>query len=747
MNISIPIHKGLMKVLSLVLCICLSISYAQEYPKVGLVLSGGGAKGFAHIGVLKELEKANVKIDYIGGTSMGAIIGGMYAAGYSPEQIEALILEIDFLTVIQDNIPRKQTPYFEKVFSGKTAFTLPVNKGNIGLPLGLSKGQNVLNLLTEILAPVDDISDFSQLPIPFFCIGTDIETGEEILLEKGALPLALRASASFPTLLNPVEINGELIVDGGVANNFPVDKMKEKGVEIVIGVNVEGTLLQKDELTSVTALLSQIVNFQMYRRSEEQVEQLDVHIHPDISEYSVVSFDKKEAILKEGKRKAKEFRNIFLEIAKKQKNEKLPKGLIQTTSKHRKFLIDRIILKGNINYTQDYLLRKLRLKQGDSVSYNEISDKINSLTATNNFQRIDYSLEKSYEGKKLLITVKEKENKKFLSFGLHYDNLYKTGVLLNYKQKNLFFKSDVLSLDLVIGDNIRYDLAYLIDNGYLVSLGLTSRYNSFDTQVLYNQNNFNKISVAYRDFTNKAYVQTTLSNTLAFGVGIELKTLSISSDTFLVNNEDTLFEESVYVNPYAFLHIDTHDKSILPTKGFSLNTKFRWFLLSNRNQSLNNLAPGSVGFNQYSQIDGQLSFAKTFWEQLTFQFISEAGFTLGEEDSEIFDYRLGGYNQNYINNFISFYGYDVSEFSNQSFLKSEFHFRYRLFEKHYLGVLANYSRIGNNVLSGVKLLKDVKSGYAVGYSIETLVGPIELKYAWSPDHNDRFLYFNLGFWF
>ena len=735
------------KILTLVFSVWLLVGFSQDRPKVGLVLSGGGAKGFAHIGVLKELERANVKIDYIGGTSMGAIIGGMYAAGYSADQIEAVIRDIDFLSVIQDNVPREEAPYFEKVFLGKTAVTLPVKNGNIGLPLGLSKGQNVLNLLTEILSPVDETSDFSELPIPFFCIGTDIETGQEVVLEDASLPLALRASASFPTLLNPVEVNGRLIVDGGVANNFPVDRMKEKGMDIIIGVNVQGTLLQRDELTSVASLLSQIVNFQMYRKSDEQVEKLDVHIHPDINEYTVVSFDDKDAILKEGERTAKQFRSVFLEIAKKQGNRKIVSHSIKSKPRNKRFLIDRIILRGNKNYTQDYVLGKLRLKEGDSVSYKEISQKINALTATKSFQRVDYSLEKSFEGRKLNITVKENDIKTFLSFGLHYDNLYKTGVLLNYNHKKMFFKNDELSFDVVVGDKIRYDLEYLIDNGYLLSFGVSSRYNSFNSGVLFNENNLNKINVAYRDFTNKFYLQTTFSKKTAFGAGIELKSLKVSSDTFLTNDEETIFDQSVYFNPYAFLHVDTHDKSALPTKGFSISTKFRWFLLSNRNEGLNDFAPGSIGFNQYSQIDGRLSFAKTFWDKLTFQFISEAGFTLGEEDSEIFDYRLGGYNQNYINNFISFYGYDISSLSDQSFLKSEFHFRYKLFEKHHFGVLANYGRIGKNVLNRGELLNEVKSGYAVGYSIETILGPIELKYAWSPDHDDRFWLFNLGFWF
>lgn len=717
---------------------------AQKQPKVGLVLSGGGAKGFAHVGVLKELEKAGVQVDYVGGTSMGAVVGGMYAAGYSAYEIEEIIKEIDFFSILRDNVEREEKPYFEKAYLEKTAVSLPIKKGNIGLPLGLSKGQNVLNFLTELLSPVDSITDFKKLPIPFFCIGTDIETGKEIVFEEGSLPLALRASASFPSLLNPVEVKNRFVIDGGVANNFPVDRMKEKGVDVIIGVNVQGNLLERDELSSIASLLSQIINFQMYEKSDDQVSLLDVHIHPDISEYTVVSFNDKDAIIKEGEKAVKPFSEVLDNIAKLQKNKR-KKTIGIYKNKH--FLIDRIVVKGNKNFTQDYILGKLRLQEGDSVSYQEISKKINTLTATKNFQRVDYSLKNSFRGKKLELVIKENDVQTFLSVGLHYDLLYRSGVLLNYNHKKLLLPNDEFSLDFVVGDNVRYDAQYFVDNGLLASFGFSSRFNSFESDVFFGESNLNKINVRYTDFTNKLFTQTTLNKRTAFGFGAELKMVKITSDTFLTNDEETVFDDTFYFSPIAFLRIDTQDKKQLPTKGVLLDAGFRWFLMSDRDSRLDGFAAGSVGFNQYSQVDGKFSFATTFWNKFTFQNVLEAGFTLGEEDSEMFDYRLGGYNQNFINNFVPFYGYDISSLSDQSFMKSEFHLRYELFKKHYTTVIANYGRVSKNVLQRAELLNEVKSGYAVGYSLETIFGPIELKYSWSPDHDEKFLLFNLGFWF
>ncbi len=717
--------------------------FGQQQPKVGLVLSGGGAKGFAHVGVLKELEKAGVQIDYIGGTSMGAVVGGMYASGYSSSQIEKIIMDIDLLSVIQDNILREDKTYFEKTYFEKAAISLPVKNGNISLPLGLSKGQNILNFLTELLSPVDTIHNFSQLPIPFFCIATNIETGEEVIIEEGSLPLALRASASLPTLLNPVEMNNTLLIDGGVANNFPVDRMKGKKVDIIIGVDVQGTLLERDELSSIASILNQVVNFQVYRESGKQIEKLDIHIRPDIDDYTIVSFNQKEEIIKEGIKTAKSYKDIFKKISEKQKNKK---AVNKIDYKEKYFLIDRIILKGNKNYTQNYILGKLRLKEGDSVSYRDISKKINTLTATRNFQRVSYSLKNSFKGKKLELIIKESEINTFLNFGLHYDLLYKSGVLLNYNHKKLLFINDELSLDFVVGDGIRYDLQYFIDNGYLLSYGLASRFNSFEETVLFDENNLNKINANYRDFTNKIFTLMNINKQATLGVGLEFKNLKIASNTFLTNNEETIFDNSNYVNSFGFLRVDNYDKSIFPSKGFLVDFNFRWFMWSDRgNKSAN--SSSNLEFNQYSQIDGKFSFATTFWDKFTFQNTYQAGFTLGKEDSEIFDYRMGGYNKNYINNFIPFYGYDISSLVNQSFLRSEFNLRYQFIKNNHLNFIANYGKAAENVLKKRELLKEIKPGYAIGYGLETILGPIELKYSWSPKHNEKFWLFNLGFWF
>jgi NTE family protein len=718
------------------------VSFSQKkQPKVGLILSGGGAKGFAHIGILKEIDKAGIQIDYIGGTSMGAIIGGLYAAGFSANQIESIVKETDFTAILRDKLPRSTSPFFEKEYLEKTRITLLMNKGKVGLPKAVSRGQNVLNFLFELLDSTEDLDDFSKLPIPFFCIATDVENGGEVLLEKGSLPLALRASGSFPTLLDPVVLDDKLLVDGGIANNFPVSIMKSKGIDIIIGVDVEGKLYEKEKLTSVIAILNQIVSYQMYRKSSEEKEKLDVYIRPDILKYNVVDFDKKDEILKKGEEVAKKYREIFKEIAAKQIIKKKKKPIKINTDKR---YISKINITGNNHYTRAYVLGKLTIKLGDSVSRQEISKKIHLLSATKNYDRIEYQLkkkeDKSYH---LNFTLEESKDNATLSLGAHYDFLYKSGVLANYSQKHLFVENDLFSLDVILGDNLKYNLNYFVDNGFYISYGFRSRYNHFRANSKFNSlvsqfPDVGSIDLKYTDITNQLFVQTTFDRKFALGLGLEQKHLKASTETITNNNDETIIDNSNYYNVFGYLKLDTYDKKYFVTKGYYADLNFKWYINSS---NYNN------NFTSFAQAKGVLGFATTIADKVTFQLTNEAGFSLNTSDSDVFDFYLGGYNQNYINTFVSLYGYDFAELSDNSFFKSEFKFRYCFTEKHYASFIANYARLDDNVFRNMEVFEGIKSGYALGYSYNSLIGPIEIKYSWSPDSNQNHWLFNLGFWF
>ena len=359
--------------------------------KVGVVLSGGGAKGFAHIAVLKILEEVGVRVDFIGGTSMGAMVGGLYAAGYSPDQLDSIVRTIDFNDILNDKVPRRSKSFVQKEIGEKYALSFPVQNKKVGLPAGLSDGQKVLNLLTKLTQHVNEVNDFSQLPIPFLCVATDLETGESVVMRSGFLPEAMKASGSFPSLLAPVEIDGRLLSDGGIVNNFPVDEVRAMGADIVIGVDIQGSLQEKEQLRSAVRIIEQIVNFQMYEGLDKKYERIELLIKPDMENYSVMSFGSYEGILEEGAKATNLHLDELKEIARKQSG---PKERLKPNNKTSKYYVTGIEVEGNENYTRANILGTLNLKKEDTISYEKLTRSIDNLTATGNFKSVQYKIAK-----------------------------------------------------------------------------------------------------------------------------------------------------------------------------------------------------------------------------------------------------------------------------------------------------------------------------------------------------------------
>jgi NTE family protein len=740
-----PMKKN--TVLILLLLFNVYIVFSQEKAKeksdikVGLVLSGGGAKGFAHIGVLKVLEKAGVRIDYIGGTSMGAIIGALYASGYSANELDSIISSFNYTELMQDKLPRKAKSIYQKANTEKYAITLPLKKGTIALPSALSKGQNLFNELSRLTEHVHEVEDFSKLPIPFFCIATNLETGEAEILEKGFLPEAIMASGSFPTLLDPVEIDGKLLTDGGVVNNFPTDIMRQKGVDFIIGVDVQDKLKDKDNLNSAPGILMQIVNFQMYDKSDVRRKETDLYLHPDISNYNVVSFDFTKEIINKGVDVASKQLKFLKEIADKQHHTAVKRNKRNHLAKEMLY-INGIKINGNKNYTNEYILSKLNIDEIGYITFQKFNEGINSLFATGNFKSIHYKLVQRDKGTEIHLKIKEDEVSTFLQLGVHYDDLYKTGVLLNITSKHAVFKNDALSADFILGDNIRYNIDYFIDNGFHWSYGINTRYNGFNESFFIDdgqQNTVGKTPIDYNDFSTQLFLQTAFNKNIALRIGAEHKYLRIFSET-LVNNQiiKDYFDKSSYLDAFAKLRLDSYDKQYFTKKGFFLDVNYKTYLVSS---DFNN------DFTPFSQLYGTLGYAYTFFDKLTFHYISQAGVTIGSNDNGVFDYLLGGNNENFVNNFIPFYGYDVAELGENAFVKSALTIRYEMFKKNYLTFTGNFARVDNDLFNNGAIFQNTKSGYALGYGLDSFLGPVEIKYTWSPETRQNFWFFNVGFWF
>ena len=296
----------------LLLCLCPLVLFAAQnpHPKIGLVLSGGAARGLAHVGVLKALEEQGIHIDAIAGTSMGAVIGGLYASGYKIDELEKLAMSIDWQEALSDAPAREDVPFRRKqddrdfLVKQKLSFR---DDGSLGLPLGVIQGQNLSLLLESLLAHSSDVRDFDKLPIPFRAVATDIVSGEKVVFRKGHLPQVIRASMSIPAVFAPVEINGQLLVDGGMVDNIPVDVAREMGVDMVIVVDIGTPLRGRKQLNTVFDILNQSITLMTRSNSEVQLASLrtdDVLIQPSLASFGVTDFGHSQEIIDAGYRAA-----------------------------------------------------------------------------------------------------------------------------------------------------------------------------------------------------------------------------------------------------------------------------------------------------------------------------------------------------------------------------------------------------------------------------------------------------------
>lgn len=735
-----------MKKLALLLLICGTVlsTFAQEQKKlkVGLVLSGGGAKGFAHIGVLKVLEEAGVEISYIGGTSMGAIVGGLYASGYNATQIDSIFHATDFDALLQDYIPRSSKNFYAKRNDELYAISLPFQNFRFGVPTAFSKGLYNYNLLTKLTHNVRHVRDFNQLPIPFLCMATDIETGEAVLLDKGYLPQAMLASAAFPSLFSPVEINGRLLVDGGVTNNYPIDEVRKLGADFIIGVDVQDDLKDRKSLMDATRILVQISNLQMNEKMKEKIASTDIYIKPNITSFNVISFSDGRAIIAEGEKAAYLQYEKIEELATLTGKYEHQKLNVQSDSLH----ISSVRINKLDNFTRAYVMGKLRFKSGDKLYYDDLKIGIDNLTATQNFSSINYTLEDTGDGQDALnLQLTESSVHTYIKFGLHYDGLYKSGILSNLTQKKIFFKNDIASADIVLGDNFRYNLDYYVDNGFYFSYGFRSRYNRFTRNVATDfsegsaleNSGLNALNIDYSDFTNQAYVQTIFIQKFVVGAGLEYKRLKITSET--LENSEPVLENSDYLSIFGFMKFDSFDNKYFPKKGWYFSGDFQSYLSSS--DYTNN-------FSRFSIAKGEIGFAATLFKRASIRWESEAGFAIGPESTPFFDFILGGYGFNPLNNIRPFYGYDFLAISGDSYIRTGLTLDYELFRKNHVNIAANFANLKDKLFSQFDWFTEPGyTGYAIGYGLETVVGPLEVKYSWSPELPKGFVWFSVGFWF
>lgn len=680
----------------------------NDSPKIGLVLSGGGAKGFLHIGVLKVLEEVGMPIDYIAGTSMGALVGGLYAAGYSIDMLTELSMEMDWIDLFSDEIRRRNIPMDEKEFDGLYLITLPILDRSVGLPSGVVAGHRVSLLLNNLLWAYPGERDFNTFPIPFVAVATDIETGELVLLKDGFLSDAIRASISIPSALMPHQINGRMLVDGGVVRNLPVEEAFDMGADIVIAANVTAPLKKVDQLRSIIDILDQTITFQIKSSVNASKNKADFLIESeDAIQFGVADFDNALEIISIGEQAARVHYEALKALADSINTLRGRKPVYPSFPDfNEQFFITDIEVNGLKNIRRQQLMSRVNLEPGQFVTRDMVNEAVEYIYGMMFFDKVIYRLHPSDMAPNaytLEIQVSEKIQNQF-RFGFNYTNVQNAALLFNTTLRNLFQPGSVLRISLKLSDEPYVEGRYFrhLNLEENLSLSLRASYMQQKIDVFSGSGNRNA-----QFLTNSIILEGMLlpvtTNRILGGFGLRQEFFDVS---LRVGSIDLPGNTSSITQPFLRIEYDNLDRLNFTQRGHRIEFE----------------ASQSVNF-----FNNSLNFFKTHikWDgyfQIEDKWVLMAGAMTGiATRSELplhHQFFLGGYPH-----LVGFRNYELGSYSVRKLsLGTQYEF-----------MKNNFLEFRTNAASGTDLnLFDFNNnpvyiGWSLGYGLNSLIGPVRFN--------------------
>ena len=740
-------------------------------PKVGLVLGGGGAKGAAHIGVLKYIEEIGLPIDYIAGTSMGSIIGGLYALGYTPDEIEYLISHLDWSQYMSNTVQRSDISAAEKQRRSTYLVSIPFNHGMLidqlremntedkendgisfisSLPDSFIGGADLLNLFNSLCIGYQEPMDFNDFPIPFACVATNLTTGEPVVLRSGKFPEAIRASMAIPGVFSPITIDGQILVDGGLVNNFPVDVCREMGADIVIGIEVaSGMVKDMKKLRSLPQLVSQLKNIMTKGHNEENRHLCDLYIHPQVNDFGMLSFNAKaiDTIVQRGYQYASKTRDQLLTI-KRYVTQAGPAPKILQAPKAQYIMDDTIRIEtvnmDNVTPREfRWLFRKSKLNLDKDISSHDIQRAVNIFKGTGSFSTVEYRMSPAGE----MFSPKPKKDFN-LSFVFQRAEPHSLSIGLNYNSE----ESAALLWDLGLGQNKLSGLKFNLKG----RVGLNTKAGATLTWAGISLANFN-LAYNFQRTKYNSILNPNQSNALIFNrnllrfyisefhlrniqtqVGLEAENYVYprkpsSSDASSDNTSYRLRNSSR--GPYVTMSFDNMDHAYFATEGFKTNFEFHERFSKNTASPLTDVALAvkyHISTGRFTFIP-QLYTRHLFGRQVQYAYSNIVG---GDVISRYYDYQL------------PFIGINNTTLTQEQTSIVRIDCRYRLFQKQYLSAIFNYLRSAPNIRDHVTFNGGLNHwGCALKYSYDSPIGPISFDIHYSDITNDWGSYFSLGFIF
>lgn len=753
-------------------------------PKVAVVLSGGGAKGLAHIGVLKVIEETGLKIDYITGTSMGSIVGGLYASGYNARMLEDLVVAMDWDEYLADRVSRRSSSIEEKGEYDKYIGSFQIKKSGIQLPTGYKRGQKLTSLLSRLTLHVQNIHDFNRLPIPFRCVATDIVTGEAYVIAGGYLPDAMRASMAIPSIFTPIEIDGRLLVDGGIVRNLPVSDARKMGADIVIAIDVGAPLYKKNELKSVINIMDQSVSFLGAKSTRQQQLLADVLIIPDITGFSGSDFKRGRELIANGEEAARLALPELRELAELQ--GKFPDGERSPTvtydlerlkeeeaKRPPKLEIASIDIRGLKRVSRSLVLGKLGFSPPARVTADGLMEAIGRVYASGFFERVTYEINSAENGDATLVIRVEEMSGTFLKIGLSYDSDMSAAVLLNLTLRNLAGRGSKVSIDGRLSQYPGALLSYYIQTGLRkpgVGFGVKAHY---DNYTIYSYKNGDvQSSYKYHNYGPDIFAQMTLFQDFALGVGIQKDFTNIVAQ---IAPNDPKKQDVESLNYYAYLGYDNLDRTFYPRSGFQFYGEFKYLTDDLR------MMKGAADFKNFIKTTVRMKGYVPFHRRFSMYLGVTGGFIMAKEPYYLHFDIPGGWNvyrrkipfiyENYVGGLnayttgcFPFTGLNFMQMNGKHALVGDIGFQIEFWTDLFLILRGSVGRIKDNFQDLFResnmtweqwygylvpivhhARNDIKYGYGLTFAYNSIIGPIELTLMRGSESNKFLIHANIGF--
>ena len=691
--------------------------FAQEDKRVGLVLSGGTARGLAHIGVLKVLEEEKVPVEYVTGTSMGSIIGGLYSIGYTPDEIEKIASEMDWISLFNDSIERKDKGISRNLIEDRNTMVLPMEKFIPKIPSGAVGGKSASEQLNNLFFGVLEVNDFKKFPKKFALVATDLNTGEGVMIDRGSIATAVRSSLSIPSVFNPVQDGERLYVDGGVVRNLPVQDVKVLGADYTIGINVgEGFSKRDPEKLNIAGVISDSMTIAGRQEVERQIRMLDLYMTPNLEKIESYDFGKVKEIIAAGEKVARD--NI--ESIRKLSN---PEKFAELEEKRREFRktwkdeydIKYVEIRGNKKYEKKYFNKYLPKNLG-MMKKSDMEKIVNELYGNGDFSTVYYEVKNNDT---LVINVQEKAGE-YLTLSGNVNNEDMATVTVGIQGNKTINNADT-----------RYRLNGIIANEYGVNgSGIMSI--GKDNRVLFIGNfDFRKDIIKNQYYAGNNYEFNNRRFKAGVGLGMEISknTLLLLGGGYEMSHVKGHMDEKESAKirfPYleASLTQDSRDSIAFPTKGTYLKAEYT--VANSKNADFNAL---------YAKAEVNIPLGKNVTLTPGVAYITSDG----EKVPETYRPKMGGFQEGYYS--LAFDGIPADKIRGNSVFVGKINMQYKFSKIIFVGANASFATVSDKSYS---FGKEKKESYGLGLGVRTPLGPGYVGVAKSPGEDVRY-FLNFGY--